>query len=239
MSKHSKWAKIKRNKGIADVKKGGAFTKLGNAIALAARSGADPEANLKLRLAIDKARAQNMPKDTIERSIARAAGTLEGQIIEEILYEGFGPGGVAVMIEAATDNTNRTVNDLKRVLQKYGGRLGGPGSVARLFERKGFVTIPDAPLGDALELALIDAGAEDIQKKDGITIATAFDRLDAVRRAAIASGLTPEESGVEWVPHEYIAVPEGKQDALREFFSALDALDDVQEWHANVDLDTL
>ncbi|MBI4281731.1 YebC/PmpR family DNA-binding transcriptional regulator [Candidatus Uhrbacteria bacterium] len=239
MSKHSKWAKIKRNKGIADVKKGGAFTKLGNAIAIAARSGADPEANLKLRLAIDKARAQNMPKDTIERSIARGAGTLEGQIIEEMLYEGFGPGGVAVIIEAATDNTNRTVNDLKRVLQDHGGRLGGPGSVARLFERKGFISIPDASLDDTLELALIDAGAEDIQKKDGITITTAFDRLEAVRRAAIASGLTPEESGVEWVSHEYILIPKEKQEALQDFFSALDALDDVQEWHVNVDLETL
>ncbi|MDO8581536.1 MAG: YebC/PmpR family DNA-binding transcriptional regulator [bacterium] len=237
MSKHSKWAKIKRKKGVADVKKGNIFTKLGHAIALAARSGTDPESNFKLRLAIDNARAHNMPKDTIERGIARGAGKIDGQIIEEVLYEAFGPAGIMLMIEAVTDNKNRTVNDLKRVLQDHGGRLGGPNSITRMFERKGLITIPKTTINADVELVLIDAGAEDIASNDEIVITAAPHTLEAVRRASIENHIEPTDVTLEWIPKEYAPIPENKKESIKEFFEALDALDDVQEWYANVNLE--
>ena len=239
MSKHSKWAKIKRQKGVADVKKGNVFTKLGHAIAIAARAGADPEANFKLRLTIDKARTQNMPNDTIERAIARGSGKADGQMIEEMLYEGFGPGGIAVMVEATTDNKNRTVNDLKRVLQDSGGRLGGPNSVARLFERKGIITIPKTMLAAGVELALIDAGAEDITTNDEMVITTVPQTLEALRQACIKNQLEPTDVALEWIPKEYAPISDDKKESIKKFFENLDALDDVQEWYTNFDLETL
>lgn len=239
MSKHSKWAKIKRQKGVADVKKGNIFTKLGNAIAIAARGGGDPEANFKLRLAIDKARAQNMPNDTIERAVARGSGKAEGQIMEEMLYEGFGPAGIAVMVEATTDNKNRTVNDLKRVLQDHGGRLGGPNSVARMFERKGIVTLPKTTLTPDVELAFIDAGAQDIASNDELIVTTAPHALATVRQVSLQHHIDPTDVTLEWIPKEYATIPDDKKESVKKFFEELDALDDVQEWYANVDIDTL
>lgn len=239
MSKHSKWAKIKRQKGVTDVKKGNVFTKLGNAIALAARGDADPETNFKLRLAIDKARAQNMPKDTIDRAITRAAGKLEDQTIEEILYEGFGPAGIAVMIEVVTNNTNRTVNDLKRILHEHGGRLGGPNSVARLFERKGIVTIQKTSWNPSMELAMIDAGADDITENDDVVIATAPQHLQAVLQVCLDNGATPTDTTLEWIPQEYASLPDDKKETAQHFFETLDDLDDVQEWYSNVEMETL
>ncbi len=239
MSKHSKWAKIKRQKGVADVKKGNVFTKLGNAIAIAARAGADPESNFKLRLTIDKARTHNMPNDTIERAIARGSGKADGQTIEEMLYEGFGPGGITVMVEATTDNTNRTVNDLKRVLQDHGGRLGGPNSVARMFERKGIITIPKTTFNTDMELALIDAGAEDIASHDETIITTSPQTLEAVRQACVKNNIKPTDVALEWIPKEFAPIADEKKESVKAFFEALDALDDVQEWYANVDIDTL
>lgn len=238
MSKHSKWAKIKRQKGVADVKKGNIFTKLGHAIAIAAKSGADPESNFKLRLAIDKARAHNMPKDTIERGIARGAGKIDGHVIEEMLYEAFGPSGIALMIEAVTDNKNRTVNDLKRVLQSYSGRLGGPGSVVRMFERKGVVTIPRAAFTQELELALIDAGADDIVANDDVTITTAPEHLEAVRQLCATHHITAETT-LEWVAKEAMMVPKNQEEVVQNLFEELDALDDIQEWYTNADIETV
>lgn len=238
MSKHSKWAKIKRQKGVADVKKGSAFTKLGNAIAIAARGGDDLSANFKLRLAIDKARTYNMPNDTIERAIARGAGKLEGQIIEEVTYEGFGPGGTAIIIETTTDNTNRTVNDIKRLLQQHGGTLGGPNSVRWKFDRKGTITIPKNAFSPELELALIDAGAQDIQvSDDGVTILATPEQLQSINRVCADHDITSIETTIEWIPKEYTPIDDTKKESLKKLFEDMDTLDDLQEWYSDVNLE--
>lgn len=239
MSKHSKWAKIKRQKGVADVKKGNVFAKLGMAIAIAAKKGSDPETNFSLRLAIERARAVNMPNDTIERAIARGSGKLEGQIIEEVLYEGFGPLSVSIIIETATDNKNRTVADIKRVLQEYGGRLGGPNSVTWMFEHKGIITLDKTTYAPEKELALIDAGAEDIRSNDAITIIASPESCQTIEKVCTAQGIAVLETSVGWIPKEPLTIPEDKKEVVKRFFEAVDALDDVQKWYSNVNMDTL
>ncbi len=195
MSGHSKWSQIKRQKGVNDVKRGAIFTKMGREIAVAARAGGgDADGNFRLRLAIDKARAANMPLDTIKRAIEKATGGAEGEQYEEILYEGYGPGGVALLVEAATDNRNRTAAEIRSIFSKAGGQLAGSGAVAWQFEARGLVSIPRAGNDpDEVALLAIDAGASDVETdSDPIEIYTEPGDLERVRTALEAAGVKVE-----------------------------------------------
>ncbi len=240
MSKHSKWAKVKNYKGVEDAKRAAAFTKLARAITVAAREGGgDAAFNFKLRTAIDQALAGNMPKDNIERAVRRGTGGEEGAMIEEAVYEGYGPGGAAVVVVALTDNRNRTSSNLKHVFSVNGGNLAGAGAVQWMFEKKGVVRIDRAePLSDDLELTLIDAGAEDIGRDEGtVTVLAPVDALVRVRDAAEKGGLKVSYSGIEWVAKDEAPAPEpavrGKLEGLLE---ALDDDDDVNAVYTNVGL---
>src|SRR5688572_9458157 len=236
MSGHSKWHSIKRKKGAADAKRGQAFTKLGNAIALAAREGADPELNFKLRLAIDKAKAANMPISNIERSVARGAGQLKGAQIESVIYEGYGPGGVAFIVECATDNKNRTYSDVRTAFTKNGGRMAEPGAVAFQFQQKGVVQLEPDDL-DAATLDAIDAGANDVETDDTIlTIYTAGKQLNAVRQQLADKGYIIESAELSFVPNQTIPVHD--EDAAKKIIrllETLEELEDVTNVSSNVD----
>ncbi len=238
MSGHSKWSTIKRQKGAADQKRGALFTKLGNNITIAAREGGgDAEMNFKLRLAMDKAKAANMPKENIERAIKRGTGELAGDGIEEIVYEGFGPEGVAIYIEALTDNKNRTVANIKHILSKYGGNLGGPGSVAWMFDRKGVIRILSEDLEiseDDLSLKAIDAGAEDIvSEEDGIIIYTAPEKLEAVKKLLEKSGVKISFAETEFVPQDKVVVSEAAKSNLEKLYEELEENEDISNYYTN------
>jgi len=240
MSGHSKWATIRRSKGANDAKRGQLFTKLGHELAVAAREGGgDPEANFRLRLVLDKARQANMPKDNIERAIKRGTGELKGQAeLEEAIYEGYGPGGTALMVQVVTDNRNRTVSDVRHVFSRHGGNLGSDGSVAWMFQRKGYISVDPAGQ-DPEEIALqaIDAGAEDFEISDGmLEIYTQMADYSAVLTALTEAGLQIESSQLSWIPQSTAALEE--KDALRtlKLVEALEELDDVQEVFTNLDL---
>jgi YebC/PmpR family DNA-binding regulatory protein len=238
MAGHSKWKQIKRAKGVADVKRSQVFTRLGREVSVAARAGGpDPEANPRLRLAIDRAREQNMPKDNIERAIKRATGEGGEAAIEEITYEGYGPGGIAVLVQALTDNRNRTASEVRNAFAKAGGSLGEAGSVSWQFETRGVISI-DANSRDADDLALlaIDSGAEDVQV-DGssVDVYTKPETLESVRRALSDAGIAVESAEVSQVPKNTIALaPKQAEQALR-LLDALDELDDVQRVASNAD----
>jgi YebC/PmpR family DNA-binding regulatory protein len=236
MSGHSKWAKTHRQKAATDAKRGAIFTKLGNLITIAAREGGDDtETNFKLRLAIEKARGSNMPKDNIERAIKRGAGTGgDGVVLEEATYEAFGPENSAFIIETITDNKNRTVSDVKIALSKNGGNLAGPGSVVWQFERKGLITVnigeKDA---DELELSIIDAGAQDISTDDKEwEITTAPDELQAVEKAIKDLNLEIKDSALGYKAKDEIT-PE-IESKIEKLFTALDDIDDVTNIYTNV-----
>ncbi|MDO8599698.1 MAG: YebC/PmpR family DNA-binding transcriptional regulator [bacterium] len=234
MSRHSHWAKIKRGKGSADVDRGALFSKHARLVTVAAREGGgDPAFNFKLRLAVDRAKGDGMPKDAIERAIARGAGGASGEIIETVLYEGIAPGGAGVLVECLTDNRNRALGAVKTVFTKQGGTLGGEGSVRWQFTRRGVLTIPGS-LSEEQELVLIDGGAEDIQRGDEeVTVFTATDALARVREGAERAGLTIADAGLEWVPKQRVDVPDGQREQFESFLSALDGLDDTQEVYTN------
>lgn len=233
MSKHSKWAKIKNQKIAADQKKGAVFTKHVRAISVAARQGADPAANFQLRMAIDSAKAAGVPKDTIERALSRAADK-SAAAMEEVLYEGFGPGRVALMIEAVTDNKNRTSSEIRHLLEKFNGSLGGNGSVAWQFKHLGVARLA-TPKDDNLELKLIDLGAEDIKEEEGgLTIYTRIENFKKLLDGLQGLGLSPEYSGLEWVAKETMAVSDSEaRTKLDELYQALEENDDVQEYYTN------
>jgi YebC/PmpR family DNA-binding regulatory protein len=238
MSGHSKWAGIKHQKGIADARRGQTFTKLANLITVASKQGGgDPEMNFKLRLAIQKAKAANMPMANIERSIKRGTGELGGAQMEEITYEGYGAGGVAIMVEAATDNRNRAASEIRSAFTKHGGRLGESGSVAYQFDQKGVLTIEtDDP--DATALAAIEAGADDIDEQEGsVVVYTAATQLDAVRSKLSASGFVVESAELSRIPKTTIEVTDPKAAAtLMKLMNALEELDDVTATAANFDI---
>src|SRR5260221_1519597 len=194
MSGHSKWSTIKRAKGVTDAKRSAIFTKVAREISVAARTGGgDPDANYRLRLAIEKARAVNMPADNIKRTIEKATGGGDAEQFEEIVYEGYGPGGVAVLVEAATDNRNRTAADVRSLFTKAGGQLAGSGAVAWQFEPRGLITVPSNPGGaDDVALAAIDAGADDVDTSDAelIAIYTSPADLERVRKRPVGGGVT-------------------------------------------------
>lgn len=243
MSRHSKWSKIKGAKGSADQKRAAVFTKLSRMITIAARGGGDPTANFKLRMIIDQAKSAAMPKDTIDRAIAKGTGAdKEGvQLIEET-YEGFGPGGTAFMVEVVTDNKNRAYQEVRKAFTVHGGNLGSPGAVGWMFERRGVIRVAgvrDQVLGlsSDIELKLIDAGAEDILIEDeGITIYTKSEELKIVEEKARALGFIPETVGLEWVPKEKINPPEDARGQFEAFQDALDEAEDVANYYSNSSL---
>ncbi len=240
MSGHSKWATIKRQKSANDAKRGQLFTKLGREIAVAAREGgSDPEVNFRLRIVLDKARQANMPKDNIERAIKRGSGeNLDGAQLEEYTYEGYGPHGTAMIIQALTDNRNRTVSEVRHTFSRYGGNLGADGCVSWMFSRKGVITI-EAGSTDPDEVALvaIDAGAEDVEVNDGIvSVYTEMADFAAVRQSLDDTGFEIAEADLAWIPQSQITLTTKEAMSNLKLMEALDELDDVQEVFSNLEI---
>lgn len=236
MAGHSKWAKIHRGKAIEDAKRGAIFTKLGNNIAIAAKAGADPDLNFALRLAIDKAKAANMPSNNIQRAIDRGSGKLGGDQIQEVLYEGYGPAGTAVLVECATDNTNRTYPEVRLAFSKHGGNIAEKGAVAFQFERKGSIVVKGS--GEDLLLQVLDAGAEDAEEDDGeLQIYTDPKELAKVRDALKEQGLEVIEAELTYVPKNTIEISdEVAAGKITRLMDALEGLDDVTATHVNFDI---
>ena len=239
MSGHSKWANIKHKKESADKRRGAVFTKLARAITVAAREGgSDIESNFALRLAVDKARGANMPKDNIERAISRGSGEGKGEQLERVLYEGYGPHGAAVLIDALTDNRKRTVAEIRHVFSRFGGSLGEPGSVAWQFVRRGMITL-EAGSEDPEELALeaIDAGAVDVEVDEGIvTVLTDPARLRAVQQALTATGHDTSDSELTMTPANSIEIEDRQTVSVLKLVEALEELDDVDHVWTNVSI---
>jgi len=241
MAGHSKWSKVKRIKGALDAKRGMLFSKLSKEIIVAARAGGgNPEANHRLRAAIQSARAQSMPNENIERAIKKGTGESGAAALEELLYEGYAPGGVAVMVEAATDNKNRTAAELRSIFSKNGGSLAGPGSVAYLFHRKGQITLPvEACKEDRLFEIAVNAGADEIETDESHhLILTPPDRLAAVADALRGAGLTPDSQKLTFVNSTTVrpADSASARQALR-LLEALEECDDVLHVHANLEIE--
>ena len=240
MSGHSKWASIKHKKAVVDQRRGQHFTKLARAISVAAREGGgDPDGNPALALAIQKARDASMPKDNIERAIAKGTGEgVDTEQIETVLYEGYGPGGVALLIEALTDNRNRTGADVRHALSKHGGSLGEPGSVSYLFDKQGVIVVDAARYGEDDLMGAIDAGAQDIVLDDDVyEILTDPSDLGAVRAALEQSGVELESADVTQRPRVRVPVGEAEATKLMKLIDALEESDDVGAVHANFDVD--
>jgi YebC/PmpR family DNA-binding regulatory protein len=238
MSGHSKWSTIKRQKEITDAKRGAVFTKLANAITVAAKNGADPSMNFALRLVLDQARAANMPNVNVQRAIDRGTGKLGGAAIEEVMYEGYGPGGIAVIVECATDNKNRTYPDVRLAFSKNGGNMAEPGAVAFQFSRKGMIRAAFTGDADEAMLAAIDAGAEDAEADgDELVIYTDPKQLATVRDALGAIGLTVKEAELSFVPNATVEItdPETARKVMN-LMDALDNLDDVTNTYSNFDI---
>lgn len=233
MSGHSKWATTKRQKAVVDAKRGALFTKIANQIAIAARSGTDPNMNPSLAMILEKARQANMPKANIERAIARVADKSAAALIEET-YEGYGPGGVGIIIEVATDNKNRTMPEVRNALAKNGGRMADPGSVMFQFSRKGWIEVSDKG-EDAMMIAL-DAGAEDVDEgEEGLIILTAPSDLMKIRSSLIDNGLNVTTAELRYVPNNGVAVEGADAEKLEKLLDALDDLDDVTAVHTNAE----
>ncbi|MBQ1344704.1 YebC/PmpR family DNA-binding transcriptional regulator [Candidatus Saccharibacteria bacterium] len=231
MSGHSKWATTKRQKAVVDAKRGAVFTKIGNQIAIAARAGTDPTMNPSLAMVLEKARAANMPKANIERAIARVSDKNAAALSEET-YEAYGPGGVAIIIEAATDNKNRTMPEVRHTLDKNGGRMAEPGSVMFQFTRKGVIFTKQK--GDEVMMSALEAGAEDvIDEEDGTTIYTAASDLAKVREAIIASGIEIDSAELQYVPNNTVELDDEKAEKVEKLLNAVDDLDDVTAVHTN------
>jgi YebC/PmpR family DNA-binding regulatory protein len=233
MSGHSKWATTKRQKAVVDAKRGALFTKIGNQIAIAARGGADPAMNPSLAMVLEKARHANMPKANIERAIARAADKSAASLIEEV-YEAYGPGGVGVVIEVATDNKNRTMPEVRHTLDKNGGRMADPGSVMFQFNRKGVIEI--AEKGEDALMAALEAGAEDaVEEDEGIVIYTDASDLMKVRGALKETGMTVNSAELQYIPTNYVPVEGEAAEKLEKLLSAIDDLDDVVNVYTNAE----
>lgn len=235
MSGHSKWSTIKRQKGITDAKRGAVFTRIGNQIAIAARGGTDPSINSSLALAIEKAKAANMPLSNIERAIARVADKSAAQLTE-VMYEGYGPGGVGVLVECATDNLNRTYPEVRHAFSKKGGNIAETGAVAFQFTRKGAIRVADS--GDDAILAILDAGADDAIESDGeLQVYTDPKQLTKVRDAIKAAGLEVTEAELTYVPNTTIEITDSVvAQKVMNLMDELDELDDVVATHTNFDI---
>jgi YebC/PmpR family DNA-binding regulatory protein len=241
MSGHSKWHTIKHKKGALDAKRGKIFTKLIKEITVAARTGGsgDVDSNARLRKAVSDAKAQNMPNDTIDRAIKRGTGELEGASYDEVTYEGYGPNGVAVMVEGLTDNRNRTVAEIRHIFSKNGGNMGESGSVGWMFDKKGYIVVDKAAKSEEelFEIA-IEAGADDMQDDgDVFEILTAPETFEAVNEAIKKAGIDTQAAEVSMIPQNYIKLegPDAKQ--MLKLYDALEDNDDVQKVYANFDID--
>ena len=239
MAGHSKWANIQHRKNAQDAKRGKLFTKLIREITVAARSGdPDPNANPRLRTAVDKALTANMTRDTIERAIKRGAGAIEGEHYEEVRYEGYGPGGAAVLVDCMTDNRNRTAGDVRHAFSKYGGNLGTDGSVAYLFSKLGVLSYPAGSDEDAIMEAALEAGAQDIVGNDDGSIDVLADpaEFDRVKDALIAAKLAPESAEVTMRPSTSAVLDAEAATAMVKLLDVLEDLDDVQQVYSNADI---
>ena len=240
MSGHNKWSTIKHKKGAADAKRGKIFTRILKEMTVAARmGGGDPAGNPRLRAAVAEAKANNMPKDNIERAIKRGTGELEGTTYEELTYEGYGPGGVAVIVEVLTDNTNRTTPEIRHIFEKQGGNLGTPGSVRFQFDKKGYFAIEKSVVGEdkLMEIAL-EAGADDLQSDDPeiYEVYTAPENFEPVRQALEKAGITTVEAKLGMIPQNYITLDENKSKQVMKLLENLDDHDDVQNVWSNFDI---
>ena len=235
MSGHSKWATTHRQKAVVDAKRGAIFTKLGNQIAIAARGGTDPTLNSSLAMAIEKAKAANMPSANIQRAIDRVADK-NAVALEEITYEGYGPGGVGIIIETATDNRNRTLPEVKTALVKNGGRIADAGSVAFQFTRKGVITVEGT--GEELLLQVLDAGAEDAVEEDGeLIVYTELKDLASVRNKLVEQGLKVKDAELRYIANTPVEIADSETaQKLMKVVDALDDLDDVVNVHTNADI---
>ncbi len=240
MSGHSKWSKVKHSKGALDAKRSALFTKLGQAIIIAAREGGgDLDSNFKLRLIVDRAKKANLPKDNIDRAIKRGTGEIEGKQIEEITYEAFGPGGTAFVIEVLTDNKNRIATSLRIILRKHGGNLAGKNSVLWKFNRLGVINInSDLIKGDKEEwqLGIIESGAEDFKEHgQELAIYVSLGNLQKLKEKIENEGIETESAGIEWVAKELISIDESKGQKVAAIFEDLENDPDVQNYYTNIE----
>jgi len=241
MSGHSKWHTIKHKKGALDAKRGKIFTKMIKEITVAARTGGsgDVDSNARLRKAVTDAKAQNMPNDTIDRAIKRGMGELDGASYDEVTYEGYGPNGVAIMVDAMTDNRNRTVAEIRHIFSKNGGNMGESGSVAWMFDKKGYIVVDKAAKSEEelFEIA-IEAGADDMQDDGEVfEIFTTPDNFETVNEAIKKAGIEPQASEISMIPQNYIHLEGGDAKTMMKLYDALDDNDDVQKVYANFDID--
>jgi YebC/PmpR family DNA-binding regulatory protein len=240
MSGHSKWSTIKHKKGAADAKRGKIFTRILKEMTVAARmGGGDPIGNPRLRAAIAEAKANNMPKDNIERAIKRGTGEIEGVTYEELTYEGYGPGGVALLVETMTDNTNRTTPEIRHIFEKNGGNLGTPGSVRFQFERKGYFTIEKSAVNeDKLMEVALEAGADDLETDDPETfeVYAAPENFEQVRQALEKNNIPTVEAKLGQVPQNYVKIEDAKAKSMMRLMEMLDDHDDVQNVWTNADI---
>ena len=238
MSGHSKWSTIKRKKAAADQKRGKIFTKLIKEITVAARQGGgDIDGNPRLRLAVDNAKSANMPMDNIERAIKKATGELEGVTYLELMYEGYGPSGVAFLVECLTDNKNRTVAEVRHLLTKHGNGLGESGSVAWMFDRKGIITLPiqGKSEDDILEI-ILEVGADDLQNEDEyFEVTTSIDTFEDVRKALVDNGLEVENASLQWIAKNTIEVSGEASEKVMNLYDMLEDSEDVQNVYSNAD----
>jgi len=240
MSGHSKWATIKRKKAAVDAKRGKVFTQIIKEITVAARiGGGDPAGNPRLRLAIEKARANNMPAENIKRAIQRGTGELPGVSYEDVVYEAYGPGGAALLIESVTDNKNRTVSELRHLLERHGGKLGATNSVAWMFHKKGVIQVPRANYSedDLLEI-ILDAGADDLKTEDDLfTITTRPESFETVKHSLESKGIKIEQAELQMVPENTVRVEGKDAEQLLKLMEMLEDHDDVQHVYSNFDID--
>jgi len=240
MSGHSKWSTIKHKKGVADAKRGKLFSKIAKEITVAARlGGGDPDSNSALRTILDKARAANMPNDNINRAIKRGTGEIEGITYEEVTFEGYGPNGVAMLVETLTDNRNRTVAEIRHIFSKLGGNLGEAGCVAWIFSKHGVLTFDKSVGEEALMEVVLDAGAEDIKSEDDIlTVVTDPANFEAVKNACDEKGLKYIEANLSMVPQNTVKLDHAGAEKMLRLMNAMEDHDDVQNVYANFDIDT-
>ncbi len=239
MSGHSKWATIKHKKGALDAKRGKIFTRLIKEITMAAKQGGDVEKNPRLRTAVAAAKAENMPADNIKRAIQRGTGEIEGVTYEEITFEGFGPGGVAILVEVTTDNRNRTVSEIRHVFGKNGGNMGAAGSVAHMFSKKGDIVIPKAAAKeDDLMNIVLEAGGEDLKDDgDNWEILTEPNAYEPVLEAVKKAGIKPEVAEIGMIPQNYVKLEGQQAQTMIRLLEALEDQDDVQHVYSNFDID--
>ncbi len=240
MSGHSKWATIKHKKAATDARRGKAFTKIIREIMIAARSGgADPNTNPRLRTAILAAKNENMPNDNIERAILRGTGQMEGEVLEEVTFEGYGPGGVGMLVQVVSSNRNRIVSEIRHLMAKHGGSMAETGAVGWMFHRKGDITVAkEAADEEKMMGVVLDAGAEDL-KDDGSfwEVVTPPEAFDKVREALIAAGINPAAAEIAWVPQNYVKLTGAQAQQMLKMVEALEEHDDIQHVYANFDID--